>query len=413
MPVPSSAQPSTGVGRRRADARGRRPTAIAVDLGSGRARIWVAGFGTRAAPTAEALTRSACLVRRGRIVDEAGCVSLLTRLLRTFPQPLAAGSTIVACRPVHAAFADEDVLRRVVATAFDPSRVLLIDTVRAAAIGSAAATGVLLIADVGAQLTEVAVLLDGRVAASRGAELGTSGVASEGTPHLLAGVVTRLVADIGRDPQMRRLTAAALARGVVVVDDGAASPELTIRLAANLGTPVRPLPRPGSPQSTALLSRLSPPADPRHRGHLIPWPATARPPMVATVSRSPPSRTPLPQCERASSVTSTVHDLIDLLRKTLEHQLKRRTNHLDEQRTVNSPTAPVTTTTPWPRCSPPPVKPFTTPPKRCDAWSTACTAAANAAPQASLCNGCKSFRTHGSACSASRQRPGDRRHRVQ
>jgi DnaK suppressor protein len=39
---------------------------------------------------------------------------------------------------------------------------------------------------------------------------------------------------------------------------------------------------------------------------------------------------PLPQCERASYVTSTVHDPIDLLRNTLEQQLKRRTNHLHE-----------------------------------------------------------------------------------
>jgi rod shape-determining protein MreB len=214
--------------------------AVAVDLGSGQARIWAVGDGTRVAPCAsEALSRPTPLVRRGRIADTAGCVALLTRLLHSvhaFPTP----PVVVACRPVLAAPADRDAIRRVVTAALAPSRVLLIDTVRAAAIGSGAATGVLLVADIGAQLTEVAVLVDGRVTAARRAEKGTCDGAPGSTARLLAGVVTRLVADIGGNPRMRRLTAAALARGVLVVGDGATTPELTIRLAANLRVPVRP-----------------------------------------------------------------------------------------------------------------------------------------------------------------------------
>jgi rod shape-determining protein MreB len=81
---------------------------------------------------------------------------------------------MVACRPVLAAPVDQDAIRRVVTAVFAPSRVLLIDTVRAAAIGSGAATGVLLVVDFGSQLTEVAVLLDGRVAAARRADMGTN-----------------------------------------------------------------------------------------------------------------------------------------------------------------------------------------------------------------------------------------------
>jgi rod shape-determining protein MreB len=123
---------------------------------------------------------------------------------------------------------------------FAPSQVLLVDTVRAAAIGSGAAAGVLLVVDVGTQLTEVAVLVDTRAAAARRAETGTQDGASGGASRLLAGVVARLVADIGGNPRMRRLTAAALARGVMVVGDGATRPELTTRLAANLRMPVRP-----------------------------------------------------------------------------------------------------------------------------------------------------------------------------
>jgi rod shape-determining protein MreB len=211
-----------------------------VDLGSGRARIWVTGLGTHAAPTAgEALSWPDNLVQRGRIVDEAGCVSLLTRLSRTFGNGLPAEPLVVACQPVLATSADQQAIRRVMTAAFAPSRVLLIDTVRAAAVGCAAATGVLLIADIGAQLTEVAVLVDGRVAAARTAEAGTSDVV-RGAPRLLARVVAGLVTDVSRNPRMRRLASAALARGVVVVGDGATLPELTIRLAADLHAPVRP-----------------------------------------------------------------------------------------------------------------------------------------------------------------------------
>ncbi len=78
--------------------------AVAVDLGSGQARLWSVGDGIRAVPTAgEAFSRSAPLVRRGRIMDVAGCVTLLTRLLHTVTQGLPAGPVVVACRPVLAA----------------------------------------------------------------------------------------------------------------------------------------------------------------------------------------------------------------------------------------------------------------------------------------------------------------------
>jgi rod shape-determining protein MreB len=227
-----------------------RQAPVAVDLGSGLARLWSVDAGIRAVPTAgDALSRPAAPVQRGRLSDSAGCVSLLTRLGRIFPHAVPTGPVVVACRPVLATAADQDAIRRAVSTAFNPSRVLLVDTVRAAAIGSGLATGVLLIVDVGAQLTEVAVLVGGRVAAARRAETGTHDRPTGGAPRLLAGIVTRLVADIAGNPSMRPLTAAALARGVVVVGDGAATPELTIRLAANLRVPVRPA---SSPRWAAL-----------------------------------------------------------------------------------------------------------------------------------------------------------------
>lgn len=170
----------------------------------------------------------------------AGCVAQMTRLQRTLPACPPAGAVVVACRPVLATPTDQRVIRDVMAAAFAGSRVLLIDSVRAAAIGSATAAGVLLIADVGAELTEVALLVDGRIVGARRAAVGTHDPTSRGGPRPLAGVVTRLVADIVQNPRMRRLAAAALARGAVIVGDGATIPELTIRLAANLRAHVRP-----------------------------------------------------------------------------------------------------------------------------------------------------------------------------
>jgi rod shape-determining protein MreB len=225
------------------------PAAVAVDLGSGETRLWAIGDGIRQAPSVdESPRRPTPLVRRGRIVDAAGCVALLTRLLHTFPQALPAGPLVVACRPVLAS-ADDDEIRRVVTEAFAPSRVLLIDTARAAAIASGTATGAVLLADVGAQLTEVALLLDGRVAAARIADMGTHDTTAGRGPRLLAGIVARLVADIAHGPDMLQLTTATLTRGMIVVGDGATIPELTMRLAANLEKPVLPA---RSPRLAAL-----------------------------------------------------------------------------------------------------------------------------------------------------------------
>jgi rod shape-determining protein MreB len=221
------------------------PTAVAVDLGSGQARIWAVGRGLRVAPTnGNGRAQVTEFVRRGRILSAAGCVCLLTELSRALPGSLPAGSVVVACRPVRYTPSDDDALRRVVAEVFAPSRVLLIDTVRAAAIGCAAASGVLMVVDIGAQLTELAVLVDGRVAGARCAETGTSDSTPGGRPRVLAGVVTRLVDGVRRTPHLRRLTAAALARGILVVGNGATIPELTTRLADNLRVPVHPAPSP-------------------------------------------------------------------------------------------------------------------------------------------------------------------------
>jgi hypothetical protein len=89
------------------------PAAVAVDLGSANAQIWAVGHGAHATPTAgDTLSQPETPVRRGRIVDDADCVSLLTQLLRI----------------------------QLLRTHLAPVRVVRIRTVRAAALGCAATT---------------------------------------------------------------------------------------------------------------------------------------------------------------------------------------------------------------------------------------------------------------------------------
>ncbi|MFF5289064.1 rod shape-determining protein [Paractinoplanes globisporus] len=214
------------------------PTAIAVILGSSQTHLWVAGRGGVSCPSSETAGTHAA-VRRGRVADGSGCVGVLTQLTRQHRDPIPADPVVVVCRPVLATMAEQYALRRVATAVFAPSRVLFIDTVRAAAIGAGAATGGLLIADIGAELSEVAVLQDGRVAAARRTDLGTRDL-KRGTPtEVLAQATTRMVGELRRDPAAPALVPAALTRGLMVVGDGAMTPSLMSQIATDLRVLVR------------------------------------------------------------------------------------------------------------------------------------------------------------------------------
>ncbi|GAB2943240.1 hypothetical protein GCM10027280_34910 [Micromonospora polyrhachis] len=220
-----------------------RPAAIAVDLGSGQARVWTAGNGERTATTTgKALGQAVPLLRRGRIVDDAGCVTLLTRLLEEHPDLPPGPPVVVACRPVLTTADDQARLRQVLTAAFTPARILLLDTVLAAAMGADAASGVLLVVDIGEQLTEVAMIANGRVAAARRIDLGTGDLGLGVSADLLADIVTRLVAQLEPEPGSR--LAAMPPSAVLVVGGGAATAGLTRRLADHLHVPVRRVPAP-------------------------------------------------------------------------------------------------------------------------------------------------------------------------
>jgi len=213
--------------------------AIAVVLGSGRTQVWVAGRGSLTCPTGDALGASRAPVRRGRVADRPGCVDLLTQLAHEYRDPIPAGSVVVVCRPVLATMAEQYALRQVAEAVFAPSRLLFIDTVRAAAIGAGAAAGSVLIADIGAELIEVAALQNGRVTAARRTDIGTRDLKRGAPPEVLAHVTTRMVNELREDRAAHAVVSAASTRGLMVAGDGAMAPSLMLQIAADLRIPVR------------------------------------------------------------------------------------------------------------------------------------------------------------------------------
>lgn len=220
---------------------GAEPAAVGVDLGSGYLKVWASGRPLLRVPAiGDSLTSPARLVERGRPIDRAGLEAVLARLVGGYHRPLPAGAVVVACRPVLPGPDRDADTRRLLTDVFDPSRVLFIDSVRAAAIGSGAAAGPLIVADVGAELTEVAVLAQGRVVGARRADIGLSDLIEPTASWPVVHAVADLFAELRRDRHCRRPAATALGRGLLLVGGGANRPQLVARTAAALGLPVRP-----------------------------------------------------------------------------------------------------------------------------------------------------------------------------
>ncbi|HWS32630.1 MAG TPA: rod shape-determining protein [Actinoplanes sp.] len=216
--------------------------AVAVDLGSNTAGVWAARQGVVSGPTGDDA------VRRGRIADVDGCTTVLTRLIKRYPSPMPPADLLVACRPVLTTEADEALMRRVLDNAFAPRRIVFIDSVRAAAIGAGATAGSLLVADIGAQLTEVALLDHGRVAAARRSGIGTRDLDRGATVDLLTDVVAGHLRDLRAECQDADLDEAT-DRGLLLVGDGASHPGLTEALTEAVGLRVH---RATDPHTTAL-----------------------------------------------------------------------------------------------------------------------------------------------------------------
>ena len=234
--------------RRTADTGPADPVALAVDLGSSTIGVWAAHHGTISGPCGDAYAPVSTLVRRGRIVDVDGCITMLSQLIGRYSDPIPPGGVVVACRPVLTGEQDQARMRRVLETVFVPSRLVFIDTVRVAAIGSGAAAGTLLIVDLGAQLTEVAVLKNGHVIAARRAEIGTRDLNRGATADLISDIVARHIDDMRASPAASDLQSATK-RGLLLVGDGAVYPDLSAALSTTLRLHVH---RAAAPRTAAL-----------------------------------------------------------------------------------------------------------------------------------------------------------------
>lgn len=238
------------------------PVTVAVDLGSEFFGIWASQRGRVGGPAGKTTRSVGTIVRRGRVVDPRSCVTVLENLIARFDEPVPPGGIVVAGRPVLTAAADQHALRAVLHEVLRPARVLFIDNVRAAAIGSGAAAGTLLMADIGAQLSEVALLSNGRTVAARRMEIGTRDLGRGAGLDAVATLIGNLVADLCRDGAGHAGLTTARARGLIVVGDGALHHGLTARLAETLGIPVHCA---ASPRTAALTgAKLAARAAMRH-----------------------------------------------------------------------------------------------------------------------------------------------------
>ncbi|MER5965328.1 rod shape-determining protein MreC [Streptomyces sp. NPDC002057] len=203
---------------------GRPVHGIALDIGSSRTRAWSPGAGVFAdVPSGP--------VRRGRVTDADSQLRLLRRLTAVAPGDGGHDTVVMLTHPVLAAPEERAAARRVV-DALGPARVIAVDSARAAAAYAAPpGGGPLLVVDLGAQLTEVTLVVDGLVQDARLAEVGVDDLPeSGGGPDAVVGTAADMVSDLWRQDRTGAVRGA-LRRGVLVTGGGALCLDVTGRLA--------------------------------------------------------------------------------------------------------------------------------------------------------------------------------------
>ncbi|WP_199237307.1 rod shape-determining protein [Kribbella antiqua] len=179
-------------------------------------------------------------VSRGRITDVAGTARMLDRLLvcRTSPA-LQQPETLVMTLPVLCPEADRNGALAAVEI-LQPRAVITIDSVKAAAIGAKTdLVKPLLVIDLGAHLTEAAVLANGCVIEARRTPHGTADLRTSITINSLIEYIRDMMADLlSHDcgPQV----VDALERGPLLAGGGALLPAITYQLSKQLSCPVLP-----------------------------------------------------------------------------------------------------------------------------------------------------------------------------
>ncbi|RII09346.1 MreB/Mbl protein [Streptomyces sp. YIM 130001] len=239
---------TTGSRERSWVARRLRP-GIALDLGSSRTRAWATGRGVFLdVPTITFPgTGASRPVQRGTIVDPEGAARMLVRLLGRQTSRLGRPA-IVLTAPVLSD-AGHRASARAVLDVLRPRSVLIIESAHAVALGCAAdLTRPLLVVDMGAQLTEIALLVDGVVVRAERIPLGTGDLdPGEGQGEPADSVAAVVVGMLRDDPHGNMLRA--LRRGPLLAGGGALRPDVSGLLSRELDVPVLPV---ESPHTAAL-----------------------------------------------------------------------------------------------------------------------------------------------------------------
>ncbi|MFF2012100.1 rod shape-determining protein [Streptomyces sp. NPDC058195] len=217
---------------------------LALDLGSSRTRVWVPGHGVLAdtdtdlcgdAGTGPGHGRP---VRRGRIVDPESCGRMLGRIADTALGTDRTGTVIVLSHPVLAGPRHRAAAHDLLA-ALGPTTVIALDSARAAAASAGPRDGgPLLVVDIGAGLTEATLLVDDQVRDARQAETGLDDLDPDRAPTAVVRTVLDMI--LGMWQQDRHgAVLGALRKGPLLTGGGAARPDITDRITASLGAPVR------------------------------------------------------------------------------------------------------------------------------------------------------------------------------
>jgi actin-like ATPase involved in cell morphogenesis len=177
-------------------------------------------------------------MRGGIVGDPVGCVHLLRLLMRKAELAGADGSEVAVSVAGSAHARDASVLAGVIASATG-RRVLPVQSALAASIGAGndiTQSAPRLVCDVGAGITEVAAVADGRVLASSAARMGVRHYV-----HDAERAVRRVVRQLRRvlDDLPDRAAREAAAGPLLFVGGGALLPDLATRLSSACRTPVR------------------------------------------------------------------------------------------------------------------------------------------------------------------------------
>lgn len=223
---------------------------LALDLGSSRTRAWVPGQGvvvdTGDGPGGE--YGQGGPVRRGRIVDTESCGRMLGRITDTTLGADRSDTVIVLSHPVLAGTEHRAAAREILAT-LGPSSVIVLDSARAAAAYAGPQDGgPLLVVDIGAELTEATLLVDGLVRDARLAETGLSDLEPGDPPTAVVRAVLDMIMMMWQQDRHGAVLGA-LRKGPLLAGGGALRPDVTNRIALRLGVPVR---LPDDPATTVV-----------------------------------------------------------------------------------------------------------------------------------------------------------------